>query len=408
MSGLQIHFEKEFRCIGPECEDQCCHTWNVVLDKPTYEKYHATPNLRPRAEQHIVRITKAPPSDFEYAQIMFQPPSRTCPFLAEDRWCSIHKEFGPSYLSPICDLYPRVEHTMAGTTTTSLLLSCPEAARMLLLQRNLVPIDRYPADGRPRLRHFLRMAEPPVNTPSFPECFADVQTFSLLLLHDRSYPLWERLFLLGMFSKRVAEIFSSNQMEHMPGLFTEYAKIVKEGRLRSAMDGIPAQTTAQLAAVIEVAHRLQTKNAVFVRMHECLHDFMTGICYNASIPIDQMAPTYTEAYRSYYQPFFETHPQILENYLSNYVFRTQFPSGPVAPGEPNTPLTAYLLMSLQYAVVKGLLIGMAGHYREAFSQEHVVKLIQCFAKQVEHCSDFLKGINKDLVTATGMALLLKN
>jgi lysine-N-methylase len=408
MSGLRTHFEKEFRCIGPECEDQCCHTWNVVLDKPTYEKYHATPNLRPRAEQHIVRITETPASDFEYAKITLHPSSRACPFLGEDRWCSIHKEHGPGFLPPICNLYPRVQHTMAGTTTTSLLLSCPEAARMLLLQENLVPIDRYPADGRPRLRHFLRMAEPPVKTPSVPECFADVQTFSLLLLHDRSYPLWERLFLLGMFSKRVAEIFSSNQLEQMPGLFTEYAKIVKEGRLRSAMDGIPAQTMAQLAAVIEVAHRLQTKNAVFVRMHECLRDFMSGIRYNASVPIEQMAPNYTEAYHSYYQPFFEKHPQILENYLSNYVFRTQFPSGPVAPGEPNTPLTAYLLMSLQYAVVKGLLIGMAGHYRGTFSQQHVVKLIQCFAKQVEHCSDFLIGINKDLVTATGMALLLKN
>jgi len=51
---------------------------------------------------------------------------------------------------------------------------------------------------------------------------------------------------------------------------------------------------------------------------------------------------------------------------------------------------------------------MAGHYKEAFAAEHVVKLVSSFAKAVEHCAMFPKRINRELATAEGMARLLKN
>jgi lysine-N-methylase len=135
---------------------------------------------------------------------------------------------------------------------------------------------------------------------------------------------------------------------------------------------------------------------------------MKGIGYDASLPIDSMVPAYVEAYERYYQPFFANHPYIMENYLSNYIFRTQFPNGPAPEGERNNPTTAYHLMCLQYSVIKGALIGMAGHYREAFGAEHVVKLVQSFSKSAEHSQRFLRGINHELTGAAGMALLLKN
>jgi len=90
------------------------------------------------------------------------------------------------------------------------------------------------------------------------------------------------------------------------------------------------------------------------------------------------------------------------------MFRTQFPFGPIPVEERKTPLNAFYLMCLQYAVIKGLLIGMAGCYRESFASEHVVKLVQSFSKLVEHAPDFLTGLKHDLVNANGMALLLKN
>jgi len=408
VSELQPRYDKEFRCIGPECEDLCCRVWNVFIDKATYEKYKAIPRLRPLVDAHLVQITNAQ-TDARYAQINFPAPAHTCPFLGDDRWCGIHKEFGPSYLSPICDTYPRVQEHAEGMTTKPLHLSCPEAARLVLFQPNFVEIERNTNDDRPRLQRFLRMADQPANgNGTARKYFSDARTFALLLIHDRSYPLWQRLFMLGMFSKRLTEVFTARQFGILPQVFAEYAQIVRQDRLRSLMDTIPAQPAAQLHAVIQALHRLQTEHAGFARIQECIRDFMKGIGYDPAAPIDTMAAAYGEAHDRYYKPYLDRNPSIMENYLSNYIFRTQYPSGPIPDGQPNNPTTAYLLMCLQYSVIKGALIGMAGHYREVFGAEHVVKLVQSFSKSVEHSSMFLRGLNQELTGAASMALLLKN
>jgi lysine-N-methylase len=356
-------------------------------------------------DAHVVRTHDA--GDAKYARIKFPDSTRDCPFLTSERWCRLHKEYGAEYLSPVCFHYPRVRELPAGMSTTPLLLSCPEAARVVLLQPELVPIERNAADGRPDYRRFLRMAERAHGKPPRKALSSDVMEFSLLVIQDRAYPIWQRLFVLGMLSKRLTERETPCD-QLVASLLGEYAVIVKEGRLRAVMDGIAVQTGPQLSAVIEVAHRLQTEYGNSARIQECIRDFMHGICYEARRPVEEMAPTYSEVYERYYRPFFEQHPYILENYLSNYVFWTQFPRGPIPAGEPNTPLTACILMCLKFAVIKGLLIGMAGHYRESFAAEHVVKLVQCFSKKAEHAAKFLSGINHDLASAGGMALLLKN
>jgi lysine-N-methylase len=60
-----------------------------------------------------------------------------------------------------------------------------------------------------------------------------------------------------------------------------------------------------------------------------------------------------------------------------------------------------MLMVTQYALVYGLLVGMAGHAREAFGEEHVVRLVQSFSKTVEHSPSYLKEINQ-LIASRGL------
>jgi lysine-N-methylase len=66
------------------------------------------------------------------------------------------------------------------------------------------------------------------------------------------------------------------------------------------------------------------------------------------------------------------------------------------------------MMCVLYSVIKGLLIGMAGKYQGAFAAEHVVKLVQSFAKAVEHCPKFPGAAHLGLADANGMAVLLNS
>lgn len=407
LDHLRPQYAKAFRCIGPECEDTCCHGWDVPIDQATYEKYQSTPSLRPRADQHLVLITQNP-TNANHARIKLTP-ALTCPFLAADRLCSIQNEYGEEYLSDACATYPRVTRRIDGLMEKALFLSCPEAARLVLLNPALLELDPTATNGRsPYYRFFLPGVARPNGTPD--QHLWEIRSFILLLLQDRAYPLWQRLFILGMFCKRLKETISPQQIELVPKLLKDYAAIITQGTLRPSMDGIAAQTAPQLGAVLQIIQRhldLQIADPGHIRFRECVQDFLQGIHYDPGSSLESCTSFYAEAHARYYQPFMHDHPFILENYLINYVFRTQFPFGINPQSEASDPQSEYLQMTIQYAAIKGLLIGIASHYQEALAAAHVVKLIQSFSKAVEHCPKFLEASNPALGSAEGMALLLK-
>jgi lysine-N-methylase len=405
LQQLRPQYANVFRCIGSDCEDTCCHGLDVVIDKTTYEKYQSTPAFQPRM-QHLVRITK--PSDSQYARIQLTP-SYCCPFLSVDSLCGIRQAHGEFYLADICANYPRLTRRIDGLRETALLLSCPEAARLVLLNPNLIPEDGETGD-LPRYHRFARTTEPITGMNVSPHQYLwDLREFTLLLLRDRTYPLWQRLFILGMFCKRLNEITVTRQLGLVPQLLSEYAGMIADNRLRPLMDGIPVRTALQLGAVLEIInHQLAMTDVSHVRFRECVQDFLLGIRFDQAAPVENCVPFYEQAHARYYLALMQENPFILENYLINHVFRTQFPYGVDSQGEPNDALTEYLMMCVLYAVIRALLIGMAGHYQGAFAAGHVVKLVQSFAKAVEHCPKFLEASNLGgLGNANCMALLLK-
>lgn len=404
LGNLRPQYAKKFRCIGTECEDTCCHGLDVVIDKDGYHRLQSIPSFQPRMQEHFVILDQA--SDSRYARIQLTP-SYSCPFLSAERLCGIQQEHGEYYLAELCATYPRVSQRIDGLRETALLLSCPEAARLVLLDPHLLP-DEEQSSELPRYHRLLK-ERPARAHPSPHQYLWDLREFTLLLLRDRAYALWQRLFMLGMFCRRLNEVTVAQQLDLIPQLLRTYAEMVSDGRLRPAMDSIPTQTALQLSVVLQIINRqLEDTDISHVRFRECVQDFLDGIRFEQGPALETFVPSYQEAAARYYQPFMQQHPHILENYLVNYVFRTRFPYGVSPEGEANNPLTEYVNMCGLYALIKGLLIGMAGQYREAFSTAHVVKLIQTFAKAVEQCPKFQVANYLNLANADAIAVLLKN
>jgi lysine-N-methylase len=104
----------------------------------------------------------------------------------------------------------------------------------------------------------------------------------------------------------------------------------------------------------------------------------------------------------------EQHPHVFENWLVNYVFRNRLPFGKMTEHEGSMQ-NEYVFLCLEFAIIKGLLIGIAGRYREAFCLDHVVKVVQSVAKAIEHYEPLREIINwKGLSEPISMAALLKN
>jgi hypothetical protein len=73
----------------------------------------------------------------------------------------------------------------------------------------------------------------------------------------------------------------------------------------------------------------------------------------------------------------------------------------------------FALLTAQFALTKGFLIGVAGFHREAFSAAAVVHTVQVTSKHFEHHPEFLE-LTYELLResqmdgARGLAILLRN
>jgi lysine-N-methylase len=423
---FQPDYSDDFRCIGPACEDSCCEEWTVHVDQGTFEKYQNLPAgpLRTLLHENVLRLPHpAQPSGGSaaapFAQIRMDS-NRKCPLLTADSLCRIQVEHGEEFLPHSCATYPRVTYSIDGVTEKALSLSCPEAARLVLLNPQLntgagqdgglrAGADRT-HEGDPCLSHFW-----------------SIRNTALALVQNRVYPLWQRLYLLDLLSRRFDAIAPNERTEKVPLLLADVEATAASGELQAGMNTLPLDHAQQLDLVLLLAGMMLHRSYVRPRFVECVQAFTQGIGNGAGATLESLTAGYATAHDRYYAPFFQKHPYILENYLVNTIFRCRFPFGRdwtqtgAAPSTPSTLSTLStlsmtresVLLTAQFALMKGLLIGVAGFHREQFSASHVVHAVQTASKHFEHHTEFLSGahallVEKRLDGQLGLAILLRN
>lgn len=419
-SPIRLTYAEGFRCIGPACEDTCCQGWTVPVDEATYERYRNLPAspLRDLINSNVLvniePAEKAWPASFAKIQM---DAAHQCPMLGADRLCRIHAELGEEFLSHVCARYPRVAQTIAGVEEMGLALSCPEAARLVLLDPNLLA----PTLLDPELLRTALVtpgsldAEPQQQAAPLLGWFWPIRAAVLALLRNRAYPLWQRLFLLSVFCRRLDGIANGELKRGVPEFLNDFAASVASGALRPAMESLPLDRAAQLDVVLRLAGLMLHRSNVRPRFVECVQAFSAGLGSGPGATLESLTAQCARAHDRYYAPFFDRHPHILENYLANAMVRSRFPfgrEGAPAQGPLSMSRECASLMA-QFALTKGFLIGVAGFYREAFSAEHVVHTVQATSKHFEHHPEFLKLAYELLVEsrmdgARGLAILLRN
>lgn len=405
---LQPQYMSQFQCIGPSCEDSCCIGWRVQIDKDTYKRYReCTDNeLRVQMDEKVTRH-RTNANKGNYAKIKLKDGS--CPFIDTDKLCSIQRKLGESYLSVTCTTYPRIANTINGTVEKSLTMSCPEAARMALLKPAVMEFNETEEDVEIRNTNSKSIDISDYKTAYKPERYIwELRIFIISLLQNRTYSLWQRLVVLGLFCRQLDQHISEGKQQEIPQLIGTYLNALEREEFKSDLEKIPNELTIQMELTKEVADERIFSGVNSKRFMECFSEFLHGIQYTAEASKEEIGQRYAEASSQYYQPFMNTHEYIMENYLVNYVFKNLFPFS----GEKHV-FDNYVMLAVHYAMIKMLLIGMIGFHKENFSTEHVVKLIQSFSKTVEHNDAYLKTVFRllkanEFNTMPYMAILIKN
>ena len=194
-----------------------------------------------------------------------------------------------------------------------------------------------------------------------------------------------------------------------------FKTIVATGSLRASMQMLPVDRAAQLDVVLRLAGLMLHRSNVTPRFAASIQAFTSGIGNGPGATLESLTGQYTVAYDTWFEPFFRQHPYILENYLINTIVRCQFPFGKEGMAVGAVPQMAreFAKLTAQFALTRGLLIGVAGFHREAFSSAHIITTVQSAAKHFEHHPEFLKLTHELLMEsqmdgARGMAILLRN
>lgn len=394
----------DFRCIGPECEDHCCYGWDIIVDKRSYQRYGKLPSKGPgKGIRKALHLIRKDPSDARYAG--FVRSGEVCPFLTPGRLCRIQAELGEDLLPDTCAVFPRHLRARQAWIEVSASVACPEIARRALGNPQGIEIIEVRHD--PATAGMLRGIKP--KQPAEIEAAGlALRAFSLCLLKDRTHALWRRVMALGFLLETVSLSDASSGSETMPLLLEGFARRMNSGEWMDRTENAPLLSTLQL----QLVKRLHDEMDPWVRVkafRECAGECLAGLHYTGTQPFtDEIGRRYDTAFRHAYHPFFDRYEFMLENFLVNHVLHHD-----LGFHQGRRLFDDYVMMVLNFAMLKTYLIGMAARHGESMNAAMVTRLIYSFTKVVEPDARF-RDYALGLLAQSGctdmmhLAVLIKN
>ena len=121
----------EFSCVADRCADTCCAGWEIAIDPAS-----------------LARLGNRLHNSIAWKKGSFKQYDGRCAFLDESGLCDLYAEGGPGMLCRTCRTYPRHVEEFEGVREISLCISCIEAARIVLGQKEPVHFLEFDREGR--------------------------------------------------------------------------------------------------------------------------------------------------------------------------------------------------------------------------------------------------------------------
>ena len=164
------NYYNKFKCIAGDCKHSCCIGWEIDIDDDTLELYNSLDGVLGD------KIRKSIEGDIPH----FKLNNERCPFLNEKGLCDIICEYGDGALCDICYLHPRFTNFYENFEETGLGISCEEAARIILSEKEKFSVESPLKNATKSETVFLKQRQAVID-----------------ILQDRSLDLYERFKILA-------------------------------------------------------------------------------------------------------------------------------------------------------------------------------------------------------------------
>ena len=380
---------KNFKCIGGKCSDSCCIGWNIDIDKTTFKKYFKVKDneMKKMFQRNVMNNERCSSDDVDYGIVKLRKDKR-CPFLDKENYCVIHSNLGEEYLSNVCTCFPRVTNKIDEVYEMSLDVSCPEAARLILLNKEKINfINKEENLGKYIISAQINTkVKYDKNTPL--RYFKEVRDFCINLVQNRKFTISERLYILGDFINELEDKFESNS--------TEILSFIQEYDIERASNDYNMDDINTLLGNGSMNQII--KMNFFIKMIKILNvdkevesyyfkryteEILNGYGIEEIKSILDKDISSIKIIEQYQEILEEKYNYIFENYLVNFIYNYTFPFNEIL-----SPFDSFIMLLVRTNFIKFYLIGLYLNNNE-INDEKIVEFIQVFSKTIEHHKDYL-------------------
>ena len=202
---FQPHYVDKFKCDGSKCKARCCKDWSIFIDQKTHEQYS---HIKPKSDAAEI-LSHMTFHDGRKEYLVTMRDDKVCPFLNENNLCRLQLKYGEKFLSVTCSSFPRRTLNFGNFFERSLNLTCPVAAKLILLTDEPIKFEFVEV---PEQVHSNggKIGIAPVNTTEdFAKYMLEIQIAMISILQERTLTIDQRLSVLGFFLDRLDEIFTN-------------------------------------------------------------------------------------------------------------------------------------------------------------------------------------------------------
>ncbi|WP_394883280.1 flagellin lysine-N-methylase, partial [Clostridium baratii] len=375
---------KEFKCIGGECEDSCCIGWDIDIDKITFRQYYKVKDqeMKKMFQKNVHNNEYCQAPDVDYGKVKLKKDKR-CPFLDECNYCIIQSKLGEEYLSNVCTSFPRILNKIDGYYEMSLDVSCPEAARILLLKEEGIEFE----ENEETLGKHIISSEIDTKSKEFKNLpikyFKEIRDLSIKIIKNRKFDLNRRLYILGEFINELEEELKYN--------YENVLKFIKEYDINSVKDSYEKDDFSYLLQVDFFKKTMKYLNILnevdSLSFKNYTKEVMTGFNFEDD-NISKYANIYIEAFEEYSKEYMIKNRFIFENYLVNFIYNYMFPFS-----ENQSVFDGYIMLLMRYSFIRFYLVGKYIVNKNE-SKGEIVRFIQVFSKSIGHHRNYLVNLLK--------------
>ena len=360
MENKYVYFQPqyfgEFICDASKCNSNCCERgWDIGIDEATYQKYL-------RCLPQTVELFKYSASKKKY--LLTKHP---CPFLTEKKLCRLQLEHGEDFLSPTCRSYPRVTTYFGKFFERALTLSCPVAAKSILLRKE--PLSFELVEVSEKVHGGDRILINPVTLDEKTLAHViEIQAAMISILQERTLTLDQRLIVLGFFLDRLDEIFSSKTFD-----VAALTKLIAAYESKKFL----AEQVPDLLRVV----KFDAKK--FSALMFELADKFYGVS-KFTDAVSKIAANYDEL-KNFRKNFLSAHATFLENFLVNELFINCYPWRFASDIMRN-----FGVFAIKYKIFELTLLLAA--LKKVLNEDELIALADWFATQFDHVEAYHRQI----------------